>query len=532
MRLQGLVFISFVVTLDILHLEWFLGWFPRRKPTLLSLSYGAWSCPKRRLASLCGHIVFKRSRSGPSPFWALLSVSKSSEAASNLSQKHIVWVGKCNLEKCLDLVQIAIRIRCNQYYFVELQRISCIITIRIMTIQDPRIFVLIFLLTFFMYVSGILYIEHLEALVQVSHSVHGAEGTKYNSHVFTLTSLDFRWVSTKKPAVTRKMTWFPFENDLIPQMTLWFQDLLRWLFGKEGKSVDKMGEGEDGDPGYESIMDTTGISWWNVNPIYVPLASEVVIGVDEFKSLVTQNAMSSLSQGRGCFRYWNNACVPTNLALKYMMPVWCAGQPGQTRDSSKRGRTENLPRFIFRGRDIICKLQPISEIHGFNSLVNPYDRGWICESVFTRSFDTENTKKVSLAVDTTNRFSQKRGKCTVLGGDMSSKKPQVALTDDCLEDVHMCHVVAARILYIEVMLVVLQLYRHTFQHIPIKFRPHLRYLCIHLSFLALFSFFSSLANWEWLACCFAKLSWTSSLWTRRSRSAPKVLQQQCHLAIC
>jgi len=63
------------------------------------------------------------------------------------------------------------------------------------------IFVLIFLLTFFMYVSGILYIE--------------------------------------------------------------------WLFGKEGKSVDKMGEGEDGDPGYESIMDTTGISWWNVNPIYV-----------------------------------------------------------------------------------------------------------------------------------------------------------------------------------------------------------------------------------------------------------------------
>lgn len=101
-------------------------------------------------------------------------------------------MGKCNLEKCLDLVQIAIRIRCNQYYFVELQRISCIITIRIMTIQDPRIFVLIFLLTFFMYVSGILYIEHLEALVQVSHSVHGAEGTKYNSHVFTLTSLDFR----------------------------------------------------------------------------------------------------------------------------------------------------------------------------------------------------------------------------------------------------------------------------------------------------------------------------------------------------
>eukprot|EP00438_Fugacium_kawagutii_P025849 Skav231404 [mRNA] locus=scaffold4039:17613:31298:- [translate_table: standard] len=45
---------------------------------------------------------------------------------------------------------------------------------------------------------------------------------------------------------------------------------LRWLFGKEGKSVDrKMGEGVDGDPGYDAIMEQSGISWWNVNPIYV-----------------------------------------------------------------------------------------------------------------------------------------------------------------------------------------------------------------------------------------------------------------------
>ena len=29
------------------------------------------------------------------------------------------------------------------------------------------------------------------------------------------------------------------------------------------------GNGES-DPGYDEIMETTGISWWNVNPIYVP----------------------------------------------------------------------------------------------------------------------------------------------------------------------------------------------------------------------------------------------------------------------
>eukprot|EP00435_Cladocopium_sp_Y103_P059516 s1118_g21.t1 len=66
------------------------------------------------------------------------------------------------------------------------------------------IFVLIFLLTFFLYLSGILYIE--------------------------------------------------------------------WLFGKEGKNVDDMDNGAPGhagDPGYDSIIETTGISWWNVNPIYV-----------------------------------------------------------------------------------------------------------------------------------------------------------------------------------------------------------------------------------------------------------------------
>ena len=64
-----------------------------------------------------------------------------------------------------------------------------------MTVQDdPRIFVLIFLLTFFMYVSGILYIEHLEAFGSWCLL------TFHSSHVYTLTftSLDFRWVSKKK----------------------------------------------------------------------------------------------------------------------------------------------------------------------------------------------------------------------------------------------------------------------------------------------------------------------------------------------
>ena len=45
----------------------------------------------------------------------------------------------------------------------------------------------------------------------------------------------------------------------------------RWLFGKDGKNVDDMDNGAPGhagDPGYDSIMETTGISWWNVNPIY------------------------------------------------------------------------------------------------------------------------------------------------------------------------------------------------------------------------------------------------------------------------
>lgn len=46
---------------------------------------------------------------------------------------------------------------------------------------------------------------------------------------------------------------------------------IEWCFAKEGKTLDKMeGEGEEGaDPGYDAIMETTGISWWNVNPVYV-----------------------------------------------------------------------------------------------------------------------------------------------------------------------------------------------------------------------------------------------------------------------
>ena len=91
---------------------------------------------------------------------------------------------------------------------------------------------------------------------------------------------------------------------------MWFQDVPRWLFGKEGKSVDKMGEGEDGDPGYESIMDTTGISWWNVNPIYVPLASQVVvIGVDEFRSLHTI--------GFDMLYYYESNFFVTSLSARY-----------------------------------------------------------------------------------------------------------------------------------------------------------------------------------------------------------------------
>ena len=40
---------------------------------------------------------------------------------------------------------------------------------------------------------------------------------------------------------------------------------MRWSFSKAGKALDSM----DGtDPGYGKIMEDTGISWWNVNPVY------------------------------------------------------------------------------------------------------------------------------------------------------------------------------------------------------------------------------------------------------------------------
>lgn len=39
------------------------------------------------------------------------------------------------------------------------------------------------------------------------------------------------------------------------------------LYGREVKEADDMGPG--GDPGYASLIDRTGLSWWNVNPIYV-----------------------------------------------------------------------------------------------------------------------------------------------------------------------------------------------------------------------------------------------------------------------
>ena len=253
------------------------------------------------------------------------------------------------------------------------------------------------------------------------------------------------------------------ENDLIPQM-MWFQDLLRWLFGKEGKSVDKMGEGEDGDPGYESIMDTTGISWWNVNPIYVPLASEVVIGVDEFKSLVTQNAMSSLSQGRGCFRYWNNACVPTNLALKYIMPVWCAGQPGQTRDSLKRGRTENLAKIHFSGEGHNMQIAADIGDSWLQLIGESLWQGvnlWICHH---QEFRHRKHQKSLSGRWHHESFQQKRGEVHCAGwGHIIQEAPSsferrlpwgcsYVSRGGCKNT-------------IEAMLVVLQLYRHTFQNI-------------------------------------------------------------------
>ncbi|OLP89705.1 hypothetical protein AK812_SmicGene28834 [Symbiodinium microadriaticum] len=41
---------------------------------------------------------------------------------------------------------------------------------------------------------------------------------------------------------------------------------IEWSFSKAGKALDSM----DGtDPGYGKIMEDTGISWWNVNPVYV-----------------------------------------------------------------------------------------------------------------------------------------------------------------------------------------------------------------------------------------------------------------------
>ena len=40
---------------------------------------------------------------------------------------------------------------------------------------------------------------------------------------------------------------------------------MRWSFSKAGKALDNM---DGADPGYGKIMEDTGISWWNVNPIY------------------------------------------------------------------------------------------------------------------------------------------------------------------------------------------------------------------------------------------------------------------------
>jgi len=41
---------------------------------------------------------------------------------------------------------------------------------------------------------------------------------------------------------------------------------IEWSFSKAGKALDNM---DGADPGYGKIMEDTGISWWNVNPIYV-----------------------------------------------------------------------------------------------------------------------------------------------------------------------------------------------------------------------------------------------------------------------
>ena len=88
--------------------------------------------------------------------------------------------------------------------------------IRIMTIlDDPRIFVLIFLLTFFMYVSGILYIEHLEALVQVSHSVHDAYLPSKASKVPNTTLMFSPWPHWISGEFQRKKTPVTTQNDLV-----------------------------------------------------------------------------------------------------------------------------------------------------------------------------------------------------------------------------------------------------------------------------------------------------------------------------